>query len=49
MLGQVTPAVRALAGTFSRAVAGFVATGRPADDWWHPYEPANPVTVRYFA
>lgn len=49
MLGQVTPAVRALAGTFSRAVAGFVATGRPADDRWHPYEPANPVTVRYFA
>jgi para-nitrobenzyl esterase len=49
MLGQVTPAVRALAGQFSRAVAGFVATGRPADDRWHPYEPANPVTVRYFA
>lgn len=48
MLGQVTPAVRALAGTFSRAVAGFVATGRPADDRWHPYETANPVTVRYF-
>ena len=48
MLGQVTPAVDALGGTFSRAVAGFVATGRPADDRWHPYEPANPVTVRYW-
>jgi para-nitrobenzyl esterase len=48
MLGATTPAVRALADTFSRAVAGFVATGRPAADRWHPYDPARPATVRHF-
>jgi para-nitrobenzyl esterase len=48
MLGAASPAVRALGDTFSRAVAGFVATGRPADRWY-PYEAARPATVRHFA
>jgi para-nitrobenzyl esterase len=48
MLGPATPAVRALGQAFSRAVAGFVATGRPAADRWHPYDPARPATVRHF-
>ena len=48
MLGAATPAVRALADTFSRAVAGFVATGRPAADRWDAYDPARPATVRHF-
>jgi para-nitrobenzyl esterase len=41
--------VRRLADTFSRAVATFVATGRPADNRWRPYESANPATIRHFA
>jgi para-nitrobenzyl esterase len=49
MLGKPTDEVRQLAATFSRAVAAFVATGRPADDRWQPYESANPATVRHFA
>jgi para-nitrobenzyl esterase len=49
MLGAATPAVRALGQAFSRAVAGFVATGRPAADRWYPYEATRPATVRYFA
>jgi para-nitrobenzyl esterase len=49
MLGAATPAVRTLADTFSRAVAGFVATGQPAADRWEPYDPARPATVRHFA
>ncbi|MEV7927192.1 carboxylesterase family protein [Kitasatospora sp. NPDC088779] len=48
MLGEATAAVRSLGGTFSRAIAAFVATGRPAADQWHPYEPADPETVRHF-
>jgi para-nitrobenzyl esterase len=49
MLGEATAAVRALGRTVSRAVAGFVATGRPAADRWPPYEPADQDTVRHFA
>lgn len=49
MLGAVTAAARALSGTFSRAVAAFVATGEPAADQWHPYQPASPAAVRHFA
>ncbi len=49
MLGEVTEAVRALGREFSRAVAAFAATGRPAADRWHPYEPAEPATIRHFA
>ncbi|MEV7598837.1 carboxylesterase family protein [Kitasatospora sp. NPDC089797] len=48
MLGAVTPAARALGGAFSRAVAGFVATGRPAADGWRPYEAESPSSVRQF-
>jgi para-nitrobenzyl esterase len=49
MLGKPTTEVRHLADTFSRAVASFVATGRPADNRWQPYESANPATIRHFA
>jgi para-nitrobenzyl esterase len=49
MLGTPTAEVRRLAGTFSRAVAAFVAAGRPADNRWQPYEPGNPATIRHFA
>jgi para-nitrobenzyl esterase len=49
MLGKPTTGVRRLADTFSRAVATFVATGRPADNRWRPYESANPATIRHFA
>jgi para-nitrobenzyl esterase len=49
MLGQPTAAARALGRTFSRAVAAFAAAGRPADDQWPPYQPADPATVRHFA
>jgi para-nitrobenzyl esterase len=49
MLGEPTPAARALGDTFSRAAATFVATGRPAAGDWQPYESANPATVRHFA
>ncbi|MDH6144470.1 para-nitrobenzyl esterase [Kitasatospora sp. GP30] len=48
MLGEATAAVRSLGDTFSRAAAAFVATGGPAAAQWHPYEPANPATVRHF-
>ena len=48
MLGQPTPEVRRLAGTFARTVAAFVAAGRPADDQWQPYEPGRPATIRHF-
>jgi para-nitrobenzyl esterase len=48
MLGEPTAGARQLARTFCRAVAAFVATGRPADDRWHPYRPADPATVRHF-
>ncbi|MEZ0094836.1 carboxylesterase/lipase family protein [Streptacidiphilus sp. EB129] len=49
MLGTPTAEVRRLAGTFAHAVAAFVATGRPADSRWQPYESGNPATVRHFA
>ena len=49
MLGEPTPAARALADAFSRAAGTFVATGRPVADEWHPYESATPATVRHFA
>ena len=48
MLGKPTAGVRQLAGTFSRAVAGFVASGRPGDSQWQPYKSGNPATVRHF-
>ena len=48
MLGEATPAARALADVFSRAAATFVATGRPDADEWHPYQPATPASVRHF-
>jgi para-nitrobenzyl esterase len=49
MLGKPTIEVRQLAGTFARAVATFVAAGRPADNQWQPYESGDPATVRHFA
>ncbi|HEX5300050.1 MAG TPA: hypothetical protein VFW50_23940, partial [Streptosporangiaceae bacterium] len=49
MLGEPTAAARALARTFSHAVAAFAATGRPGTGQWHPYHPADPATVRHFA
>ena len=49
MLGRPTAEVRRLADVFAHAVAGFIATGRPADKGWQPYESANPATVRHFA
>jgi para-nitrobenzyl esterase len=49
MLGQPTTEVRRLAGEFSRAVAGFVAAGRPADNRWQPYKAGDPATIRHFA
>jgi para-nitrobenzyl esterase len=48
MLGELTTAARALARAFSSAVAAFVATGRPGTDQWHPYNPADPATIRHF-
>jgi para-nitrobenzyl esterase len=49
MLGEPTPAARALAHTFSHAAAAFTATGHLAADQWHPYQPGNPATIRHFA
>ncbi|MEV6037806.1 carboxylesterase family protein [Nonomuraea sp. NPDC052116] len=49
MLGEATVAARSLGHMFSHAVAAFMATGRPAADQWHPYEAANPATIRHFA
>jgi para-nitrobenzyl esterase len=49
MLGLPHPWARRLAGRFSAAVAGFVATGRPADGEWAPYDPARPATVRHLS
>jgi para-nitrobenzyl esterase len=49
MLGAPTADARRLAGAFSRAAAAFVATGRPDDDGWLPYESGDPSTVRHFA
>jgi len=49
MLGTPTAAVRRLAEEFSGAAAGFVATGRPADEAWHAYESADSATIRHFA
>jgi para-nitrobenzyl esterase len=49
MLGETTAAARALGRTFSRAIAIFVATGRPSADQWHPYDPARPETIQHFA
>jgi len=49
MLGKPTTEIRELAAVFSNAAAAFVATGRPADPRWQPYEPGNPATVRHFA
>jgi para-nitrobenzyl esterase len=49
MLGTPTAEVRRLAEEFSGAVAGFVATGRPADEAWQAYESTDSATVRHFA
>ena len=49
MLGRPTAEARHLAHTFAHAVAAFVATGRPADNRWQPYESGNAATVRHFA
>ena len=49
MLGEPTTEARHLAGAFSRAAAGFVAAGRPADSQWQPYEAGDPATIRHFA
>jgi len=49
MLGEATPAARALGDAFSLAAATFVASGRPTAHDWHPYESADPATVRHFA
>ncbi|MEZ0113467.1 para-nitrobenzyl esterase [Catenulispora sp. EB89] len=49
MLGTPTAEVRRLAAEFSGAAAGFVATGRPADETWQAYESADPATIRHFA
>jgi len=49
MLGEPTPAARALGDAFSRAAATFVASGRPTAQDWHPYRPAAPATIRHFA
>jgi para-nitrobenzyl esterase len=49
MLGKPTAEARHLAGEFSRAVAGFVASGRPADNRWQPYKAGDPATIRHFA
>jgi len=49
MLGLPVPWARRLGRRFSAAIAGFVATGRPADDEWVPYQPADPATVRHLA
>jgi len=49
MLGEPTTGARALAHTFSHAMAAFVAAGRPAADQWHTYERASPATIRHFA
>ncbi|GHF54658.1 carboxylic ester hydrolase [Streptomyces mashuensis] len=48
MLGRVTAEVRALGEAFSRAIAAFVATGRPGTGPWRPYVPGDPATVRHF-
>jgi para-nitrobenzyl esterase len=49
MLGEITAAARSLGRTFSRAIAAFVATGRPSADQWGPYDPARQETVRHCA
>jgi para-nitrobenzyl esterase len=48
MLGTPTAQTRRLAELFSRAAAGFVATGRPADEDWHAYESGDAGTIRRF-
>jgi para-nitrobenzyl esterase len=48
MLGEPTTEARSLGRAFSGAAAAFVATGRPAADRWHPYEPSSPATIRHF-
>ncbi|NMD54767.1 MULTISPECIES: carboxylesterase family protein [Tsukamurella] len=46
MLGPVDDRDRELARRLCRAVAGFVATGSPADGGWTAYRPGDPATVR---
>ncbi|KXO88456.1 carboxylesterase [Tsukamurella pulmonis] len=46
MLGPVDGVDRALARGMCRAVAGFVATGRPDDAAWTAYRAGEPETVR---
>lgn len=46
MLGPVSSGDSDLAREFCGAIAGFVATGRPADDAWQPYRAGAPSTVR---
>jgi para-nitrobenzyl esterase len=41
--------ITASVGDAPHAAAAFVATGRPADNRWQPYESGNPATVRHFA
>jgi para-nitrobenzyl esterase len=49
MLGEPSIGARALATEFSRAVAGFVATGRPNGPDWNAYRGGSaPDTVRHF-
>ncbi len=46
MLGPVDRRDRDLARGFCRALAGFVADARPADDAWTAYRAGDPATVR---
>ncbi|WP_259142966.1 carboxylesterase family protein [Tsukamurella ocularis] len=46
MLGPVDRRDRDLARGFCRALAGFIADARPADDAWTAYHAGDPATVR---
>jgi para-nitrobenzyl esterase len=49
LIGDPISAAHLLGHVFSRAVATFVATGRPAFDGWKPFDPADHSTVQHFA
>lgn len=49
MLGAPTTEARALADTFSRAAATFVATGQPDLGQWPAYKADTPSTIQHFA
>jgi para-nitrobenzyl esterase len=49
LVGEPISAARSLGHTFSRAVAAFVATGRPAADGWDQFDPADRSTIQHFA